>query len=176
MLAALNKWLNVVKWEDADRLQFFADLAECHASIVRAPLELSPQRQLEIAIEVAKAAAEKRLQKRAAELAEPAEPAGDEFVDKVRALERGTWREFRAPDASSKQLKLAWVSPLRGLFIFSTKEKQEAFSLTAEELAQRFREQRTRQIPLGGLVDRALAEAMASTGANDPVMHASMAG
>ncbi|MBC7503237.1 MAG: DUF1631 family protein [Herminiimonas sp.] len=176
MLAALNKWLNVVKWEDADRLQFFADLAECHASIVRAPLELSPQRQLEIAIEVAKAAAEKRLQKRTAASAEPAEPAGDEFVDKVRALERGMWLEFSAPDASSKQLKLAWVSPLRGLFIFSTKERQEAFSLTADELAQRFREQRTRQIPLGGLVDRALAEAMASTGANDPVMHASMAG
>lgn len=42
MLAILNKWLNVVKLDDAARLQFFAELAKCHASIVRAPLELSP--------------------------------------------------------------------------------------------------------------------------------------
>ncbi|HSY27718.1 MAG TPA: DUF1631 family protein, partial [Burkholderiaceae bacterium] len=65
MLSILNKWLNLVKLDDTERLQFFAELAECHASIVRAPLEMSPQRRLEIAMEAAKEAAERRLQKKA---------------------------------------------------------------------------------------------------------------
>lgn len=172
MLGALNKWLNVVKWEDADRLQFFADLAECHASIVRAPLELSPQRQLEIAIEAAQAAANRRLEKRAAERPEP---VTDLFVERVRTLERGHWLEFTQPAGPAKKVKLAWVSPLKTLYIFSTREKKEAFSLSADELATCFREQRVLQIPLGGLVDRALAEALTTPGANDPAMDAQSA-
>jgi hypothetical protein len=39
LLSTLNKWLDAIKWQDADRLQFFARLAECHASIVRAPAD-----------------------------------------------------------------------------------------------------------------------------------------
>jgi hypothetical protein len=35
ILARLNKWLSLIKWEDADRVQFFAELSECHASIAR---------------------------------------------------------------------------------------------------------------------------------------------
>jgi hypothetical protein len=65
ILARLNKWLSLIKWEDADRVQFFAELSECHASIVRAPLELSPDRQLELAVEAAQQATERRLEKRA---------------------------------------------------------------------------------------------------------------
>ena len=61
MLASLNKWLDVIKWQDADRLQFFAELAECHASIARAPLALSPDRQLEFSLQVSRHAAERRL-------------------------------------------------------------------------------------------------------------------
>ncbi|MBR7784696.1 DUF1631 family protein, partial [Undibacterium luofuense] len=59
ILARLNKWLSLIKWEDADRVRFFAELAECHASIVRAPLELSPDKQFEIAVEAAQHAAER---------------------------------------------------------------------------------------------------------------------
>ena len=35
LLASLNKWLDATRWQDAERLQFFAELAECHASIDR---------------------------------------------------------------------------------------------------------------------------------------------
>ena len=164
LLTMVNKWLNVIKWEDADRLRFFSELAECHASIVRAPLELSPQRQLEIAVEAAQKATERRLQKRA-ETQQQAVVADDEFVATVAALERGAWLEFTRSDEAAKKVKIAWVSPLRSLFIFTTSARQEAFSMSAQQLEQSFRDGHTQLVVLDGLVGRALIEAVAETGA-----------
>lgn len=166
MLAALNKWLNVVKLDDAERVQFFAELAETHASIVRAPLELTPQRQLEIAMDVAKKAAERRREK---QVARQSEPPPDNFVEKVNVLERGTWFEFTQKDGSVKKVRLAWVSPLRSLYIFSTRDKQESFSMSADELAQCMREGRSCIVLSAGVVDRAIAQSF-EQGANDPVI------
>jgi hypothetical protein len=170
MLSILNKWLNLVKLDDAERLQFFAELAECHASIVRAPLEMSPQRRLEIAMEVAKEAAERRLQKLTEQEAAP-EPVVDDFTNHVDNLERGMWLEFVQNDAPSKKVKLSWISPLRSLFIFTTSDKVESFSLSAEDLATTLREERAHVIQLGGLIDRAINEALEDAGANDPEIH-----
>src|SRR6185503_10204468 len=96
LLSTLNKWLDVIKWQDADRLQFFAELAECHASIVRAPIEMSPERQVEIAMEVAKQDAERRMQLQAvAEVkAEEVPPPDDDANIEVDSLARGMWLEF----------------------------------------------------------------------------------
>ncbi|MCC6071070.1 DUF1631 domain-containing protein [Massilia sp. MAHUQ-52] len=164
LLTTLNKWLDVIKWQDADRLQFFAGLAECHASIVRAPLDLSPARQLEIAVEAAQQDAIRRIEKEqaAAELEQAAQ--ADEAIVTVDGLERGMWLEFVQPDASVRKVKLAWVSPLRSLFIFSTGARQEAFSLQGEALAQLCRDGKARVIQESGVVARVLSEAM-----NDPV-------
>ncbi|WP_394781013.1 DUF1631 family protein [Undibacterium sp.] len=162
ILVTLNKWLNVIKWNDADRLQFFAELAECHASIVRAPLDISPERQLEIAVEVAQKAAERRLEKRAqAELEPPApEPEVDEFTDAVANLERGIWLEFTRKTGETARVKLAWVSPMRSLYIFTSSQKEKSFSVSAEELEQAFREKRAQVLVLDKLVDRALMDAL----------------
>jgi hypothetical protein len=167
LLSTLNKWLNIVKWEDADRLQFFAELAECHASIVRAPVDLSPQRQLEIAVEVAQKAAERRLELRANAIPQP---EADEAQRTVEDLQRGVWLEFTQKNAQVKKVKLAWISPLRSLFIFTTSNRQEAFSLSSEELAQSFRDNRAQVALVGGLVDRALTEALGKTAVNDENM------
>ncbi|MCH8619622.1 DUF1631 family protein [Undibacterium sp. TS12] len=166
ILARLNKWLSLIKWEDADRVQFFAELAECHASIVRAPLDLSPERQIEIAVEVAQQAAERRLAKRAeaeskAE-AEP-EPVPDEHVDTVTQLERGVWLEFTKKTGGTNKVKLAWVSPMRSLYIFTTGDKEKTFQVTAEELEQTFREKRAKILVLDKVVDRALMEVLENT-------------
>ncbi|MES2039596.1 MAG: DUF1631 family protein [Pseudomonadota bacterium] len=166
ILARLNKWLSLIKWEDADRVQFFADLAECHASIVRAPLDLSPERQIEIAVEVAQQAAERRMAKRAeAEGKAEAEPAPppDEHVDTVTELERGVWLEFTKKTGGSNKVKLAWVSPMRSLYIFTTGDKEKTFQVTAEELEQTFREKRAKILQLDRVVDRALTEALENT-------------
>ena len=170
MLALLNKWLDVVKLEDAERLQFFAELAECHASIVRAPLEMTPQRRLELAMEAAKEAAERRLQKKT-ELAAEAEEerqATEHTERHIENIERGMWFEFDGKEGEDvKKVKLAWVSPMKSLFIFSSRDKTESFSLPADELANALEEGRARAIEVDGLINRALSEAL---GANDEVM------
>lgn len=169
MLATLNKWLNIVKWDDAERLQFFAELAETHASIVRAPLELSPERQIEIAVTVAMEAAERRKQKAASVKPEP-EPIYDESNETVERLQRGMWLEFAGKDGKEdvkRKLKLAWISPMRSLFIFSAGQKQETFSLPAEKLAQLFRDKQVHVLRTTGLVTSALSQAIASGSVND---------
>ena len=281
ILARLNKWLSLIKWEDADRVQFFADLAECHASIVRAPLELSPERQMEIAVEAAKIATERRLEKRAKieaiakekakqdatekerlvalaieraksrvkqvaaqrtnknlESAQSSTPASapapapalapsqvasapspvlelpneaalpaalmpehmaspalqlddssasiqlqslvepgldlqsiaqevereiEASAERVASLERGIWVEFLQRDRSLKKVRLAWVSPMRSLYIFTSSEKEKSFSISADDLEKSFRDQAARIISLDKVVDRALIAAMENT-------------
>lgn len=161
ILARLNKWLSLIKWQDTDRMQFFADLAECHASIVRAPLDLSPERQLEIAVEVAQKAAERRLEKRAAEAeSKPVEVEPDDYVRMVAELERGVWLQFTKKDGSKQNVRLAWVSPMRSLYIFTSSQKEKSFSISTEDLEQNFRNQTAQILVLDKLVDRALMEAL----------------
>jgi hypothetical protein len=164
LLATLNKWLDIIKWQDAERLQFFAELAECHASIVRAPIDLSPERQLEIALEVAQQDAQRRIDKEQAQAAagqaEALQAETDPAINSVDGLERGMWLEFTEADASVRTVKLAWISPLRSLFIFSTGARKEAFSLSAENLVEAYREASVRLVRQDGVVARALAGAM----------------
>lgn len=163
ILARLNKWLSLIKWEDADRVQFFAELSECHASIVRAPLELSPDRQLELAVEAAQQATERRLEKRAEaekNAAQEESVPDDEFVDLVQQLERGIWIEFAEENARMLRVRLAWVSPMRSLYIFTASEKEKSFSVSAKKLEQAFREKRAQVLLLDKVVDRALQEAL----------------
>jgi hypothetical protein len=172
LLSTLNKWLDVIKWQDADRLQFFAELAECHASIVRAPLELSPERQVEIAMEVAQKAVERRLELEAQAAAasaapEPELPLDDDATIEADSLARGMWLEFDQDDGSTRKVKLAWISPLRTLYIFSTSARQEAFSLSGEALVQKFRERSVRAVRTEGVVSRALSAAMGGLAVND---------
>jgi len=175
LLSTLNKWLDVIKWQDADRLQFFAELAECHASIVRAPLEMSPERQLEISMQVAQQAAERRLQLQAqaeaeekarAEQPPPDEDEEDALIE-VDSLARGMWLEFADDGGASRKVKLAWISPRRTLYIFSTAARQEAFSMSGDELAQRFREGSAQVVRSDGVVTVALSQALARTADND---------
>jgi hypothetical protein len=162
LLSTLNKWLDVIKWQEPDRLQFFAELAECHASIVRAPIEMSPERQVEIAMEVAKKDAERRMQLQAvAEVkAEEAPPPDDDAAIEVDSLTRGMWLEFDQEDGSQRKVKLAWISPLKTLYIFSTTGRQEAFSITGEAMVEQFRKGTVRLIRTEGVVAAALSVAM----------------
>lgn len=174
LLATLNKWLDVIKWQEADRLQFFAELAECHASIVRAPLDITPERQLEIAVEVAQEDAKRRLEKETAAAAEP-EVEIDDAVVTVETLERGAWMEFTQTDGSMLKAKLAWVSPLKTLYIFSLSARKESFSLASEKLVAGIRADKVRILRTEGLVERALSDAMSGGAVNDPAPAAAAA-
>ena len=167
LLTTLNKWLDAVKWQDAERLQFFAELAECHAGIVRAPIDLSPARQLELAVEAAQQDAMRRIAREQAafEDDEPEAPK-DSPAALLAALVRGMRVEFSGKEGIRK-LKLAWVSPLRTLFIFSGAGRKEAFSLPAERLLDAFRSGSIRVLAPEGVVGRVLTQAAGEAAMND---------
>jgi hypothetical protein len=164
LLATLNKWLDAIKWQDAERLQFFARLAEYHAAIVRAPIELSPERQLELATLAAQQDALRRVELENAAAEQAAARAA--AVSAVDGLERGMWLAFRTGDGDRK-VKLAWVSPLRTLFIFSGAGRREAFSLPADKLAAALNDGSARVLAIDGVVGQVLSEAMAQGAVND---------
>jgi hypothetical protein len=164
IIAKLNKWLDAIKWTDESRTKFFDDLARTHASIVRAPLELSPERQLQLAVKIAKRAAERRADR---EAKRAPESAPDQYDDQVRTLTCGAWVEFRQKSGTSLKVRLAWISPMHSYFLFATRQRQEAFSLSDDELAQALREKRAQVLLAAGVVDRALTEALAPANADN---------
>jgi hypothetical protein len=174
LLAALNKWLDATRWQDAERLQFFAELAECHASIVRAPIELSPERQLELAVEAAQQDALRRVAQEQAQeqeqLRAQAQEEGAAAIDPgaalLASLERGMRLELSAQEGVRK-VRLAWVSPLRTLYIFAGAGRQEAFSLPAERLVELLRDGAIRVVAAEGVVGRILSAAVGRGAVND---------
>jgi hypothetical protein len=168
LLTTLNKWLDAIKWQDAERLQFFARLAECHAAIVRAPIDASPERQFELAVEAAQQDALRRVaQENAAAAAQEQAPKDDAELA-LDSLERGMWLEFAQADGGKRKLKLAWVSPLRSLFIFSAGTRGAAFSMPVEKLAEALRNGKATVVALEGVVGRVLSEALREGATNDP--------
>lgn len=184
LLASLNNWLDATRWQDAERLQFFAELAECHASIVRAPIELLPERQLELALEAAQQDALRRVaQEQALEIEEEREQsrlqaeqaqaaAMDPAAVTLASLERGMRLELSEAHIV-RRVRLAWVSPLRTLYIFSGAGRQEAFSLPAARLAELLREGAMRVVAAEGVVCRILSAAVGLGAVNDagPAVH-----
>lgn len=159
IIAILNKWLDAIKWTAPERAAFFEELAKCHASIVRAPLEMSPERRLEIVLAVAKRAAERRLARQAQQ--QP-EPVPDHFEEQVKSLERGAWLRFAIKANTTMKARLAWVSPMHSHFIFSTRDKVEALAMSDQELAATLREARAQVLSMPGVVGRALTEALSA--------------
>jgi hypothetical protein len=133
MLALLNAWLNAIRWDEPDRVIFFSKLAERHALMARAPLELSPRRQLEIAVNIAQRASNRRL---------------DRFVQKkiVQTNE----------DETVSRFKLTWVSPKRTSFIFANRQGFDTFSITAEELVELCGQGMVTTVLEDAIMDRAL--------------------
>jgi len=166
LLASLNKWLDATRWQDAERLQFFAELAECHASIVRAPIELAPERQLELAVEAAQQDALRRVAQEQAQAEDEAHARQGPEADTLAGLERGMRLELAEGDRVRK-VRLAWVSPLRTLYIFSGAARQEAFSLPAGRLADLLRAGAIRVVLAEGVVGRILGAAVGSAAVND---------
>jgi hypothetical protein len=70
------------------------------------------------------------------------------------------WIEFEDDDGQLAFAKLAWVSPLRGTYLFTNRQGQKALSMTAEDLAERFRADKARLVEAEPLIDRAFSSVL----------------
>jgi hypothetical protein len=154
LLAMLEAWLNVVKWDGPERAAFFSELAERHASLARASVELSPRQQLEITMDVAQKASERSLDR---QTQAQHEQAADEFVRLVDRLDPGLWIEFLRNSGVKVKYRLAWVSPERSRFVFAGRPGQEPITLTFDQVAQSFRHARATIVTADAVLERAMA-------------------
>ncbi len=65
--------------------------------------------------------------------------AGDIYLQKVSALSRGDWVEFRQDKESPSRARLSWISPKRGIFLFTNPRSPRATSISREAMAYQFR-------------------------------------
>ncbi|MCC6195397.1 MAG: DUF1631 domain-containing protein [Burkholderiales bacterium] len=173
LLKRLSGGMHNRGWTADEREAFMANLVEAHAAAVKPAIKenVSPTAAVAEAAraqaELAKAAGNQEAALKAEALAdamtqaqpEPVEPEreiiDDDYLEIARSLERGMWIEFEAEDGHLAFAKLAWVSPLRGTYLFTNRQGQKALSMTAEELAARFRADRARVVEAEPLIDRA---------------------
>lgn len=84
------------------------------------------------------------------------EPEGDQYDAMVRQLKRGNWIEIRQEDGSYARAKLAWISPMRGLYLFTNRLGQRAMSIHANGLAAKLRAGEIQLLDSVPLMDRAV--------------------
>lgn len=185
LLKRLSAGLQLAPWTPDERERFMANLVEAHAAAVKPSLAAvrSPTtavaEQAKADAEQAKAAGDAAGAAKAEQLAEAMAPAApmvveqpevieDHYLEIAQSLERGNWVEFEEEDGQLTFAKLAWVSPLRGTYLFTNRQGQKALSMTAEALAERFRGDRARLVEAEPLVDRAFSSVVASMGSKYP--------
>jgi hypothetical protein len=175
LLKRLSAGMHNLHWPPADREAFMSNLVEAHAAAVKPSLAQTASPTAAVAeaakaqAELAKAAGDEAAAAKAEALAaamtqaepEPIEPerevVADDYLEIARSLERGMWIEFESDDGQLAFAKLAWISPLRGTYLFTNRQGQKALSMTAEELAERFRADRARLVEAEPLIDRAFS-------------------
>jgi hypothetical protein len=155
-----------------------SNLVEAHAAAVKPSLAAADSpiaavaEQAKLQAEVAKAAGDERTAQKARALAEAMELATpmpepevpeaveDDYLEIAQSLERGVWIEFEDEGGQLAFAKLAWVSPLRGTYLFTNRQGQKALSMTAVELAERFRADTARLVEAEPLIDRAFTSVL----------------
>ncbi len=178
LLKRLNATVPAAQWAPGEREAFMGHLVEAHAAAVKPSLATVASPTAVVAqaaraeAEAAKASGDTAGAAKAEALAaamapaEPQEPGAesavleDEYLEIASSLERGQWVEFEDEDAQLSFAKLAWVSPLRGTYLFTNRQGQRALSMTAEELAGQFRNNRARLVEAEPLIDRAFTSVL----------------
>jgi hypothetical protein len=184
LLKRLTTGLHDTVWPRKERERFMENLVEAHAAAVK-PQAASAELPTESVAEQAKAdavqakaagddagavkaeelaAAMARAEPVPAPAAPQAAPVDAHFLEIAQSLERGMWIEFESEGGQLAFARLAWVSPLRGTYLFTNRQGQKALSLTAQELANLFRKDQARLVEAEPLLDQAFSSMLANLG------------
>lgn len=75
-------------------------------------------------------------------------------------IQRGDWVEFDGVSGGSIRARLSWISPHRGIMLFSNPDASRAVSITPEALALKFKQGKARIVGEEPLVERVLSKAL----------------
>jgi hypothetical protein len=80
----------------------------------------------------------------------------------VSSLVRGMWVQFLQQDGASIRAKLTWISPLKGIYLFSNPNGARALAFEPKALAEAFRRGRAEVISDSPLVESAMNNMVSS--------------
>lgn len=74
----------------------------------------------------------------------------------VEELQRGDWVEFMQPDATPIRYRLSWISPQRGIFLFTNPQSPHALAVSPEAMTLQLQRGEVRILSTEPIFDRAL--------------------
>jgi hypothetical protein len=156
----------------AEHGYFFADLVTCHADAVKAEAHDAgpdaPEQEAEADFTLIASSRQVEEFQAIPESSEPlpeipllvttletdapaVRPTG------LAGMQRGAWIEYLQDDGAPMRAKLFWISPLKGLYLFTNRLGQRAISITAEGLERKLRSGEVRIVDEIPLVERAVS-------------------
>jgi hypothetical protein len=88
------------------------------------------------------------------------EPAADQHLRLVQALEVGAWIEFQSARGTRNTLRLNWVSHLKRVYLFTNRQGENAMTLADTSLAEHLRKGSARLLSQNPLTDRAVSRVL----------------
>ena len=92
-------------------------------------------------------------------------PDDRDIFQRVNDLRRGDWVEFVDDEGNSNRERLNWISPQRGILLFSNHRSAKAISITPDALARQIRNGKALIVEDDVIFDRALNGALESLSA-----------
>jgi hypothetical protein len=178
LIATLQSGMARAGVDEAMREAFLGALVDCHADAVKAGLKGTALAGQLRAREPAPARPFV-----APSLEREVVPAGDIHVEEIRLrtprgqpsvrnvftrtgiwtnVERYTWVEFRREGAEPLRARLTWISPAKGVYLFTNSNSSAAISVSPEALAEQMRRGEARIVDGAPLVDRAVDSMLAN--------------
>ncbi|MBL8510146.1 MAG: DUF1631 domain-containing protein [Betaproteobacteria bacterium] len=184
LLQRIQAGMALVEVAEAEQKQFFAALVDCHAAAIKTrsdhalpqpatadttplsartpteaqgvavPSAVAPESDIISPPLPSKAAEAPAVESTASFIS--SESQADDELAKPTQLTRGTWVEFDQSDGRKVHAKLSWVSPLKGVYLFTTSATAEAISVAPEDLQAQFSRGEARIIEESSLVGRAV--------------------
>jgi hypothetical protein len=87
----------------------------------------------------------------------------DDFDQIVANMKRGAWVEFKTDDGSTNRARLTWVSPLKGIYLFTNHQGfsggggHKPISISPQALSAQLRNGEAEVIPDDAMVDSAMS-------------------
>lgn len=177
LLARLNAGLSLIEIDANTRNAFFDALVELHAAAMKGTPSTAPQSPpVETPTQAPTGDGDLLVTRRTEDGvviedvmlvgAAPMRRARDRAaLDQVRELKRGDWVDFIDAEGNVGRERLNWVSPQKGILVFSNHRAAKAISISPEALARQIRDGAARIVETCSVFDKAIDGVMHSLNA-----------